>query len=60
MFWSYELKYDTPLELTQGYVGAQLLWNVFDGYPLGKWKSEGWFQKRRLKFNNAKAKSQLE
>jgi outer membrane protein TolC len=42
-FGSYELYDDTFLELTQkDVVGAQLLWNVFDGYKsIGrKWKKQ--------------------
>jgi hypothetical protein len=38
---------DTLLELTKGYVGAQLLWNVFDGY-----KSIGKMEKAKADFKS--------
>jgi outer membrane protein TolC len=47
-FGSYELYDDTLLELTKGYVvGAQLLWNVFDGY-----KSIGKMEKAKADFKS--------
>lgn len=63
-FGSYELYDDTLFGTNaKGYVvGAQLLWNVFDGYKsIGKMeKAKADFQKAEIEIQQYKAKSQLE
>jgi outer membrane protein TolC len=63
-FGSYELYDDTLFRTNaKGYViGAQLLWNVFDGYKsIGKMeKAKADFQKAEIEIQQYKAKSQLE
>jgi outer membrane protein TolC len=63
-FGSYELYDDTLFGTNaKGYVvGAQLLWNVFDGYKsIGKMeKAKADFQKAEIETQQYKAKSQLE
>ncbi|WP_016989794.1 TolC family protein [Flavobacterium sp. ACAM 123] len=63
-FGSYELYDDTLFGTNaKGYVvGAQLVWNVFDGYKsIGKMeKAKADFQKAKIEIQQYKAKSQLE
>jgi outer membrane protein TolC len=61
-FGSYELYDDTLLVLTQkDVVGAQLLWNVFDGYKsIGKMEKARLISKAEIEIQQYKAKSQLE
>jgi outer membrane protein TolC len=63
-FGTYEIndKYSFGMSKKGYLVGAQLSWNVFDGYKsIGKWeKSKADFQKARIETEQYKAQSQLE
>jgi outer membrane protein TolC len=60
-FWSYELAMTRFLGLKDMYVGAQLSWNVFDGYKsIGKMERSEGISKSRDETQQYKAKSQLE